>query len=171
MKNRTVVVLLCLLVSACRALPAEWTDTERAQIEADVEQIVVGLYGAIGRADVGPWMATLHPETGPWLWGSEFLDLRGGSEAFEAAWSSESDTRLSRQEIDDLEVRVVAVSPTVAYALCTSTERRSYLADGTIDRFSSAETWVFVLTDVGWRMYAGQTVLSPIPDDPVNESG
>ena len=171
MKNGIVMVLLCLLILACQAPPAEWTDTERAQTEADVEQIVRGLYDAISRSETGPWMATLHPETGPWLWGSEFLDLREGSEAYEAAWSSEGDTRLVRQEIDDLEVRVVAISPTVAYALCTSPERRSYLAGGTIDRFSSAETWVFVLTDDGWRMYAGQTALSPITDEPVNEPG
>ena len=147
------------------APPAEMSDAEIAQIEAEVEQIVRGLYSSVAQAEVGPWMATLHERTGPWLLGMDIGNLRETSEGFEALYTSEDETRPVRQEMDNLEIRVVAVSPTIAYAVGTSPDRRWYLANGGIDRAATAETWVFVQTEGGWKLYSGQTAIFPIEDE------
>ena len=140
----------------------EPTTDEIDRIEVEVGQIMRRIYDAIQRVDLEPWKTTLLGQTGPWLLGMDINNLREGSEVIEADWMSEGDSRLERQEIDDLEIRVVAVSPTVAYVVCRSPDRRWYRANGDIERASTAESWVFVLTDDGWKLHSGQSALFPI---------
>ena len=90
------------------------------------------------------------------------VNLREASEELVAAWTSEGESQLERQEIDDLEIKVFAISPTAAYALCTSPDRRWCYANGNVDRAKTAETWVFVLTDDGWKIHFGQTAAFPV---------
>jgi len=141
------------------------TERTAAEIEAEVGQIMHGLYDAVRRGDLEPWITTLHDPAGLWLLGMDVVNLREAVEELGAAWTSVGETQLDRQEIDDLEIRVVAVSPTVAYVLCTSTDRRWYFVNGKVDRASTAETWVFVLTDDGWKLNFGQSSLFPIEDE------
>jgi hypothetical protein len=141
------------------------TEKTAAEVEAEVEQVMRDLYAAVGQVDLEPWLTTLHDPAGLWLLGMDVVNLREAAEEFRAAWSSEGENRLERQELDDLDIRVVAVSPTIAYALCTSPDRRWYHVDGKIDRASTAETWVFVLTDDGWKLQFGQTAAFPIEDE------
>jgi len=164
-----VVGIGFLLYSSPTAPPAEMTDADRAQIEAEVEQIVLGLYDSVAQGDVGVWMATLHEQTGLWLLGMDVDNFRRTSEGFEALWTSEDETRPVRQEMDNLEVRVVAISPNVAYAQVTSQDRRSYLASGGMNRTASAETWVFVLTEDGWKLHSGQGAFFPLEEEVVSE--
>ena len=138
------------------------TERTAAQIEAEVEQVVRGLYDAVKRVELDPWMTTLHDPSGQWLLGMDVVNLREASEELVAAWTSEGESQLERQEIDDLEIRVVAISPTSAHALCTSPDRRWYFVNGKVDRASTAETWVFVLTDDGWKIHFGQTAAFPV---------
>ena len=141
------------------------TEQTAAEIEAEVGQIMQGLYDAVSKADLQPWMATVHDPSGQWLLGMDVVNLREASEELVAAWTSKGESQLERQEIDDLEIRVVTVSPTVAYALCTSPDRGWYFVNGKVDRASTAETWVFVLTDDGWKLHFGQSSLFPIEDE------
>ena len=145
------------------------TEKTAAEVEAEVGQIMQGLYDAIKRADLDPWMATLHDPSGQWLLGMDVVNLREASEELVAAWTSEGESQLERQEIDDLEIRVVAINPKSAYALCTSPDRRWYFVDGKVDRASTAETWVFVLTDDGWKLHFGQSALFPVKDETFTE--
>ena len=139
------------------------TEQNAAQIEAEVEQVMRGIYDGVKRVDFfETWMPALHDPAGQWLLGMDVANIRGASEELAVAWTSDDESRIERQEIDDLEIKVVAISPTVAYALCTSPDRRWYFANGKVDRASTAETWVFVLTDKGWKLHSGQSAIFPI---------
>ena len=81
------ISFVLLLATACQTTPpAEMTAEEMAQIEAEVEQIMRGLYDSISEADVGPWMETLAEPAGPWLLGTDIGDLRETSDRFEAEY-------------------------------------------------------------------------------------
>jgi len=133
-----------------------------AQIEAEVEQIVRGLYDSLSYAQFEPWMTTLHDPAGQWLVGMEVGNILERSEQFRAAWKPGGETPIDRQEIDDLEICVTVIDPTTAYVLCTSPDRRWYYANGQVDRASTAETWVFVLTKDGWKLHSGQSAIFPV---------
>ena len=145
------------------------TEKTAAEVEAEVGRILQGLYDAVKRAQLDPWMETLHDPSGLWLLGMDVVNLREAIEELGTTWTSEGESQLARQEIDDLEIRVVAVSPTVAYALCTSPDRRWYFTNGKVERASTAETWVFALTDDGWKLHFGQSSLFPIKDETFTE--
>lgn len=134
------------------------------QIETEIEQIMRGLYEGIKETDFELWLGTLHDPAGPWLLGMDMPNIREASEELKVAWTANPEIGHERQEIDDLQIRVVAVSPTVAYALCTSSDRRWYFADGRVDRAATAESWVFVLTDDGWKIHSGQTAMFPVEE-------
>ena len=119
---------------------------DTVQTETEVKQIVRDLYETLSQGDFGPWMNTLHDPAGRWLLGKDVVNIREASEGFVAAWSPGGETPLDRQEIDDLEIRVTVINPTLAFAVCTSTDRRWYFVNGQVDRASTAETWVFFLT-------------------------
>jgi hypothetical protein len=131
------------------------------QVEAEVGQITRELYESVSRVDLGAWLGILHDPPGQWHLGMDVVNIREASEQFRVEWTSDDETRLERQEIDDLGIRVVPISPTVAYVLCTSPDRRWYFADGRVDRAETAETWVFVLTGDGWKLHSGQTAIFP----------
>jgi hypothetical protein len=131
------------------------------QVEAEVGQITRELYESVSRVDLGAWLEILHDSPGQWHLGMDVVNIREASEQFRVEWTSDDETRLERQEIDALGIRVVPISPTVAYVLCTSPDRRWYFADGRVDRAETAETWVFVLTGDGWKLHSGQTAIFP----------
>jgi hypothetical protein len=145
------------------------TEKTAAEVEAEVGQILQDLYDAVKRVELEPWMETLHSPTGRWLLGMDVVNLRQAIEELGTAWTSEGEIQLARQEIDDLEIRVDAVSSTVAHALCTSPDRRWYFANGKVERASTAETWVFTLTDEGWKLQSGQSSLFPVKDETFSE--
>jgi hypothetical protein len=155
-----VVVVLAYFLYRTPAAPPEMTEAERAQIEAEVEQIMRGLYTSVAEADTGPWMEMLAEPAGPWLLGMEIGDLRETSARFEAEYQSQV-----TQALEALEIQVDAISRTVVYVAATVQDREWHLADGNIDRASTAETWVFVATDDGWKLYAGQSAIFPKEED------
>jgi len=134
------------------------------QIEAKVGQILRDVYDTISRGEFEPWMTTLHEPAGRWLLGMDMVDIREASEQFLATWKPDGERPIDRQEIDDLDIQVTAISPTIAYALCTIPDRRWCFVNGEMDRASTAETWVFVLTDAGWKLHSGQSAIFPIED-------
>jgi len=139
-------------------------DLNAEQIEAEVEGIVRELYATLSRAETDFWMTTLHVPSGRWLLGMDVVDIREASEQYIATWSPEGERPIDRQEIDGLEIRVTAMSPTVACALCTSPDRKWCFADGQVDRAATAETWVFVRTHDGWKLHSGQSAIFPLED-------
>ena len=132
------------------------------QIESQVEEVIRGLYEAVMRADLGPWMTTIHDPAGWWHLGMDVVNLREAVEEIEATWKPGGKRPLDHQEIDDLKIKVTAISPTIAYVLCTSPDRRWCYESGEVERASTAETWVFVLTEDGWKIHSGQSAVLPI---------
>jgi len=122
------------------------------QVEAELGQIMRGLYESVGRVDFEAWLGILHDPPGKWHLGMDVVDILEASKRFEGEWASVGENRLERQEIDDLEIHVVPLGPTVAYVLCTSPDRRWYFADGRVDRAGTAETC------------SGQTAIFPLED-------
>ena len=153
--RRLAVVGLVLLVG-CQATPAEMTEAEIAQIEAEVEQVMRGLYTSVANADVGPWMETLAEPAGPWLLDTEIGDLRETSNRFEAEYDSKV-----TQVLGGLAIQAKAISRTVVFVAATVQDREWHMPDGTIDLSATAETWIFVATDDGWKLYAGQSAIFP----------
>jgi hypothetical protein len=139
-------------------------DLTPEQIEAQVEEVMRGLYEAVMRVDLDPWVTTLHDPAGWWHLGMEVVNIREASEKFAATWRPSGEKPLDHQEIDDLKIKVTAISPIIAYALCTSPNRRWYYMSGEVERASTAETWVFVQTGDGWKIHSGQSALFPIQD-------
>jgi hypothetical protein len=158
------VAVLMYVYTSPAAPPAEMTEAEIAEVEAEVEQIMRGLYASVADADVGPWMEALADPAGPWLLDTEIGDLRETSNRFEAEYDSQV-----TQALGGLEIQVDAISRTVVFVAATVQDREWHLADGTIDRSSTAETWVFVATDNGWKLYAGQSAIFPKDAEVVEE--
>jgi hypothetical protein len=134
------------------------------QIESEVEKILRHVYDTISGGEFEPWRAGLHDPPGRWLLGMEMVNIREASEQFWDIWKPDGERPIDRQEIDDLEIQVTAISPTMAYALCTSPDRRWYFVNGEVDRASTAETWVFVMTEAGWKLHSGQSAIFPAED-------
>lgn len=140
------------------------TDAGDARIEAEVKSIVLNLYDSVARGELSVWMDAVHEESGLWAVGLDVGNFRKTGEDFVTFWTSDDPTRTVRQEIEDMKVSVVVVSPTVAFAAVTSPNRRWFLANGEVNRIASAETWVLVLTDGGWKLHSGQSALFPLEE-------
>ena len=135
---------------------------ERASVESEVEGILRGIYESIKRSDFGPWLRTLSQPAGQWLLNMDVVNIREGSENLLAEWGPDGENPHEHQEIDHLDIKVTVVNPSIAFALCTSPDRRWYFADGQVDRGASAETWVFTATEDGWKLHSGQTAVFPV---------
>jgi hypothetical protein len=134
------------------------------EIVAEVETTMRGLYETLAAADFDAWMNTLHDPAGRWLVGMDVADIRETSQDFLDAWKPDGETPIDRQEIDDLQISVEAINATTAYAVCTCPDRRWHYISGKVDRASTAETWVFVLTEDGWKLHSGQSAIFPIEE-------
>ena len=119
---------------------------------------------AVMQADLEPWMDALHDPPGRWHLVMDLVDLREASAKFEADWKAAGETPLDRQEVDSIEIEVTAISPSVGFASVTCQNRRWYYTNGDVDRGDTAETWVFVLTEDGWKLHSGQSALFPIEE-------
>lgn len=163
MRTLAAVAVLLALV-ACQAPPPPMTAADQAQIEADVEQLVRGLYDAAAVINPEPWMAVLAEDAGFHVSGTNIRDIHEAFAGYGAEWTSDTPTRPVRMEFGEEQIRVVAVTPTVAYAVVTSQPRSWHLANGDVTRAGTAETWVFVLTDGGWKIHSTHLEMWPLED-------
>ena len=141
------------------------TDAQRAQIEAEVERLMVELYDAAKEASIEPLMARQPAESGICLWGTNIYDCSEVFDSYREAWTREEGRRLERQEMDGEQMRVMAISPTVAIAVHTTEENRAIFTDGEVSRARFASFSVFVLEDGAWKMHSGQQASWPIEGD------
>jgi hypothetical protein len=160
---RTLAALAALLlVAACQGTPPEMTEAERAQIESDVEQVMIEIYDAAKEANIDPMIARQPSESGICLWGTNIYDCQEIFDSYREAWTREEGRRLERQEMDGEEIRVMAISPTVAIGVHTSEENRAVYTDGQVSRARFASFSVFVLEDGVWKIHSGQQASWPI---------
>jgi hypothetical protein len=158
--------LAVLTVFGCggNGMPAEeeFTDAHRAQIEAEVGQIMAELVAAAKQADMEPIGASLTAEASVCVWGASIFDCREVLERHRGAWTSGEGPWLERQEMDGEAIRVMAISPTVAIGVLTVEENRAIFSTGDVIRASFASLSVFVLEEDGWKLHTGQQASWPI---------
>jgi hypothetical protein len=139
-------------------------DLTPEQVVSEVNGVVRWLYDAVLQADLGPWMDTLHDPPGRWHLLMDVLNMREAAAKFEADWRPGGETPLDRQEVDSIEIETTAISPTSAFAVVTCKNRRWYYTSGEVEAGDTAETWVFVLTDGGWKLHSGQSAIFPVEE-------
>ena len=163
----TTLVLAILLGCGEAAGPGEevFTDARRAQIEADVEQVMIEIYDAAKAVSLDPMMARQPAESGICLWGTNIYSCKEIMESYQESWSREEGRRLERQEMDGEVIRVMAISPTVAIGVHTSEENRAIYTDGDVSRARFASFSVFVLEEDGWKIHSGQQASWPIEEE------
>jgi hypothetical protein len=156
--------LLALLGCGGNGTPAEeeFTDAHRAQIEAEVGQIMADLVNAAKQADMESIAAGLTAEGSVCVWGATVFDCRQLLDRHRGAWTSGEETWLERQEMDGEEIRVMAISPTVAIGVLTVEENRAIFSTGDVVRASFASLSVFVLEGEGWKLHTGQQASWPV---------
>ena len=169
MRNHATVgigplAFLALLGCGGNGTPAEeeFTDARRAQIEAEVGQIMAELVDAAKQADMEPIGARLTAEASVCIWGASVSDCREILERHRGAWTSGEGPWLERQEMDGEEIRVMAISPTVAIGVLTVEENRAIFSTGDVIRASFASLSVFVLEEDGWKLHTGQQASWPV---------
>jgi len=161
-----VTVLTTLLGCGETPAPPEQalTAAQRAQIEAEVEQVMIEIYDAAKEVDIEPMMARLPTEAGICLWGTNIYDCNEIFESYREAWTRQEGRRLDRQEMEGEAIRVMAISATVAIGVHTSEENRAVYTDGQVSRARFASFSVFVLEDGVWKIHSGQQASWPIED-------
>jgi hypothetical protein len=158
--------LTALLGCGETAAPADntFTDAQRAEIEAEIEQLMTELYDAAKEANIEPMLARQHADPGICLWGTNIYDCQQVFDNYREAWSRDEGRRLERQEMDGEEIRVMAISPTVAIGVHTSEENRAIYTDGQVSRARFASFSVFVLEEGVWKIHSGQQASWPIEE-------
>jgi len=148
------------------AVPANesFTDAQRAQVEAEVEQVMTEIFDAAKEANIEPMIARQSAESGICLWGRNIYDCQQVFDGYREAWTRQEGRRLERQEMDGEEIRVVALSPTVAIGVHTTDENRAVYSDGQVSRARFANLSVFVLEDGSWKIHSGQQASWPIEE-------
>lgn len=160
-----LVVGLAFFLYRTPTAPTGMTEAEIAQIEAQVEEAMRELYDAAKEANIAPMIARQPAEPGICLWGTNIYDCQEIFDSYREAWTREEGRRLERQEMDGEEIRVMAISPTVAIGVHTSDENRAIYSDGQVSRARFASFSVFVLEDGVWKIHSGQQASWPIPEE------
>ena len=152
------MALLTMAACAGNGVPSReiFTEAQRAQVEAEVRQVMIELSAAAKQANMEPTMARLLPEAGLCVWGATIFRCQEIFERHREAWTSGAEKWLERQEADGEEIRVVAISPTVAIGVVTTDENRAIYSNGDVVRAKFASLSVFVLEEDGWKMHSGQ---------------
>ena len=83
-----VAVVAFSLSAACQAPPAEMTEAEITQIQAEVTQVLEEFMEANGAMDCARIAAIYHPDHTAIAWGSRLLDNSGFREACEGFFES-----------------------------------------------------------------------------------
>jgi len=164
-----MVVFSAVMIAACQGAPEppveEFTDAHRAQIEAEVTEIVKELRTSARDVDPAPMMAYIPEEAGVCVWGSTLYSCKEIFDRYAENWTAQEGNRLERQEMDDEEIRVMAVSPTVVVAGRTTQETRGFYTNGEVTRARFSNLTVFVLEKGEWKMHSVQQASWPILDE------
>ncbi len=185
MKRRSYVVVLTLLLllpqltSAQQrpterknappavAAPAVLTPALRLEIEGKVRAAVQGMSAAARVADADGMLKFVSKQEGLCLFGIAGAQVASCADVwamFRKIWSPENAEREARQEFDGEEIRVLALSPTVAVATWTIAEDRGYGPTGQLTlRGPVADMLVFMLEDGEWRVRSVQQAVWPLP--------
>jgi len=167
--RRFVLAAFALTVFvACQPAATELTEEMKAEIESAVLEVVEDIFEGAMEIDMDRVSSHFSEQDGLCLFGSTIRSCLEVQESYSNAWSPDNENRPLRQEEDGVEVRVMALSPTVALVARTTEENRYYASTGDVSRARFANFNVFVLEDGEWKSRAGQQASWPIEDEGEN---
>ena len=166
---KRVVAFLAVMMAACQGAPEpmveEFTDAQRSQIEAQVRQVVEAVYAAARDADAEGVFVHASTEDGLCVMGRTISSCQEVQNRYREAWSPDREERLEQQEMEGQEIRVMALSPTVAVVAATTQENRAYRTTGEMSRAAFASFFVYILEDGEWKSHSGQQASWAIVDE------
>ncbi len=166
---RQCVIILIGVLAACQGAPEPasevFTEAQRARIEAEVLQIMDELRESTANADPGLMLALESQEPGICVWGSTLSSCKEVMDGYREAWTAQEGNRLQRQERDGEEIRVTAISPSVAVVGRTTQETRGFYTNGEVRRNRFSSLTVFVLENGEWKIHSAQQASWPVVDE------
>lgn len=148
MRELVAVALLALLF-ACQAPPAEMTEAEIAQIEAEVMEAADLLITGWNGNDLDLFLTMFHPTKVSHAWGSRVYKNHGElSQQWMSAWETGDSVRISWTTRD------VQVLTDQAAMFQGSTDLLLYYTDGRILHYPGTAHWtgLFEPSEAGWKM-------------------
>jgi hypothetical protein len=168
MRRFVFAVFTLTVLAACQPVTTELTEEQKAEIEAAVRQVADDMYAGARDADWERIVSHWRQQDGLCLMGTTIRPCPEVREAYRQAWSPDQEVRLERQEMEGEDMRVVALTPTVAIMARTTEENRAYRSNGEVSRGTFAAFAVFVLENGEWKAHSMQQASWPIEDE---ESG
>lgn len=148
-----------MLVTACQtAPPAEMTEAEIAQIEAEVMAVADGWrLGFLAEADLEKYVNAQSD----WAGGAFYLDrtLDAGRARVEAAWPTRDN-----ELVGQLNTEVHVLAPNVATVTHTYRSTRTDTAGVVLVR-DHEDFHVWVLEDAGWKVLLMKRLFSSVEED------
>jgi len=168
MRRFVFAALAVTVFAACQPATTALTEEQKAEIESAVLEVVEDIYEGAKEIDMDRVLRHFSEQDGLCLFGSVIRSCLEVRESYSEAWSVDNENRPLRQEMDGVEIRVMALSPTVALAARTTEENRYYASTGEVSRARFANFLVFVLEDGEWKSHSSQQSSWPIEDDGEN---
>lgn len=152
------------VLAACQPATSEFTEEQKAEIEIAVRQVVDDMYAGARAVDIERILTHWGQQDGLCVF-TTILPCSEVLESYRQAWTTDSEVRLERQEMDGEDIRVMALSPTVALMARTTEENRAYYTNGDVGRARFSTLTVFVLENGEWKAHSALQASWPIEDD------
>ena len=159
---RKFVGLAALVLLGCQPQEATLTDIQRQEIETGVREQLERVYSAITSLDESLFSWAVSEQDGVCVFDKTVETCDVLWDAMKYAWGTIEKDGVARTEIEGMEIKVVALSPTVAVAAVTIAQNRAYNEAGDANATTIAGLWVYVLEDGEWRVHSGQSASWPL---------
>ena len=159
---RTFIGLAALVLVGCQPGEQTLTDVQRDEIEAGVRGQLERIYTAVSSLDESMFSWAVSEQDGVCVFDKTVEACDVLWDAMKYAWGTIEKDGVARTEIEGMEIKVVALSPTVAVAAVTMAENRAFNEAGDVSATTIAGMWVYVLEDGEWRVHSGQSASWPV---------
>ncbi len=159
---RTLVGLAVLLLLGCQPQDSTLTEVQRDDIETAVREQLERVYTAVSSLDESLFSWAVSEQDGVCVFDRTMQTCDELWDAMKYAWGTIEKDGVARTEIEGMEIKVVALSPTVALAAVTMAENRAYTEAGDVNATVMAALWVYVLEGGEWRVHSGQSASWPV---------
>ena len=159
---RTLVGLAALFLLGCQPQDSTLTDVQRDEIETGVREQLERIYTAVSSLDESMFSWAVSEQDGVCVFDRTMQTCDELWDAMKYAWGTIEKDGVARTEIEGMEIKVVALSPTVAVAAVTIAENRAYTEAGDLNTTTIAGLWVYVLEGGEWRVHSGQSTSWPV---------
>ena len=159
---RTLVGLAAFFLLGCQPQNVALTEVQREEIETSVREQLERVYTAVSSLDESMFSWAVSEQDGVCVFDRTMETCEQLWDAMKYAWGTIEKEGVARTEIEGMEIKVVALSPTVAVASVTMAENRAFNEAGDVNATTIAALWVYVLEDGEWRVHSGQSASWPV---------